>query len=66
MSDLETFTENARNDEEAVAKFSGQLGVDLTLRDTGVVAQYMMALVPPEVRFAPPEDIPVYEVAASN
>lgn len=66
MSDLETFEEGARSGEEAVAKFSERLGVSLTLQEGDVVAQYMMALVPPGAHFAKPEDIPVYEVNDSS
>ena len=62
MSDLEDFTVDARNDEEAVAKFSGQLGVNLTLEEGPAVPEYMMGRIPSDARWAKPEDIPVYEV----
>ena len=66
MADPETFTEEARDTDEAVAKFSSQLGVNLTLKEGDIVAEYMMALVLPDPHFAKPEGIPVYVAPSSN
>ena len=55
---------NARDDAHAVAIFSEQLDVSLTLEEGPMVATYMMARrdrqEPPKATWAKPPDIPVW------
>jgi len=60
QSDLATFRVDAPNAERAVAHFSEQLGVELSLIDNDIVSRYMMReIVPNTVTFVK-FDIPVY------
>lgn len=60
--DNETFEEDARDDEHALAVFGQLLNVRLTLTEGPAAPPYMMGRVEKALHWVGPLDIPVYEV----
>ena len=66
MSDLESFEQDANDEEHAVLVFGALLGTTLTLREGSAAPEYMMDRVQKEVHWSTPLAIPVWEVPAHS